>query len=70
VTKLFADSKFLLQQTASLLIYQSVLQNPVGKAYVNLLNNLYTFSSEVNINRPTSITCLQAYSQLKQLNMI
>ena len=62
MTKLFADSKFLLQQTASLLVYQSVLQNPVGKAYVNLLNNLYTFSSETNIHRPTSITCLQAYS--------
>ncbi|MGK7896622.1 MAG: ATP-binding protein [Xenococcus sp. (in: cyanobacteria)] len=62
MTKLFADSKFLLQQTASLLIYQSVLQNPVGKAYLNLLNNLYTFSKETNLNRPTSITCLQAYS--------
>ena len=73
MTKLFADSKFLLQQTASLLIYQSVLQNPVGKAYVNLLNNLYTFSSETNINRPTSITCLQAYSKwfnaLAQVNL-
>ena len=62
MTKLFADSKFLLQQTASLLVYQSVLQNSVGEAYINLLNNLYTFSSETNINRPTSITCLQAYS--------
>ena len=73
MTKLFADSKFLLQQTASLLIYQSVLQNPVGKAYVNLLNNLYTFSSETNLKRPTSITCLQAYSQwfntLAQVNL-
>lgn len=73
MTKLFADSKFLLQQTASLLIYQSVLQNPVGKAYLNLLNNLYTFSSETNLNRPTSITCLQAYSNwfnaLAQVNL-
>ena len=62
MTKLFADSKFLLQQAASLLVYQSVLQNSVGKAYINLLNNLYTFSSETNLNRPTSITCLKAYS--------
>ena len=62
MTKLFADSKFLLQQTASLLVYQSVLQNPVGQAYINLLKNLYTFSSETPLNRPTSITCLQAYS--------
>ena len=73
MTKLFADSKFLLQQAASLLIYQSVLQNSVGTAYINLLNNLYTFSSETNTNRPTSITCLQAYSNwfnaLAQVNL-
>ena len=73
MTKLFADSKFLLQQAASLLIYQSVLQNPVGTAYLNLLNNLYTFSSETNTKRPTSITCLQAYSNwfnaLAQVNL-
>ncbi len=73
MTKLFADSKFLLQQIASLLVYQSVLQNSVGKAYINLLNNLYTFSSETKIERPTSITCLQAYSKwfntLAQVNL-
>ena len=73
MTKLFADSKFLLQQTASLLVYQSVLQNPVGQAYINLLKNLYTFSSETPLNRPTSITCLQAYSSwfdaLAQVNL-
>ena len=62
MTKLFTSSKYFLQQIASLLLYQSVFQNRIGEAYLNLLHNLYIFSSETKINRPTAIDCLQAYS--------
>jgi uncharacterized protein len=62
MTKLFASSKFYLQQIASLLLYQSVLNNTVGKAYIQLLQNLYLFSSEKRNNKVTAIECLQAYS--------
>ncbi|HHP7232543.1 MAG TPA: AAA+ family ATPase, partial [Xenococcaceae cyanobacterium] len=62
MTKLFTSSKYLLQQIASLLLYQSVFRTSVGEAYLKLLHNLYTFSSETKINRPTAINCLQAYS--------
>lgn len=64
MTKLFASSKFYLQQIASLLLYQSVLENTVGTAYRQLLQNLYLFSSEHknSNNNVTAIDCLQAYS--------
>ena len=62
MTKLFTSSKYFLQQIASLLLYQSVFQNPVGEAYLKLLHNLYIFSSETKMDRPTAIDCLQAYS--------
>ena len=62
MTKLFISSKYFLQQIASLLLYQSIFDNSVGQAYLNLLNNLYIFSSETKTNRPTAIECLQAYS--------
>ena len=44
-------SKFLLQQAASLLLYQSVLENKIGQAWLELLHTLY--------QRDTN--CLQAY---------
>ncbi len=62
MTKLFISSKYFLQQIASLLLYQSIFDNSVGQAYLNLLHNLYIFSSETKTNRPTAIDCLQAYS--------
>ncbi len=62
MTKLFTSSKYFLQQIASLLLYQSVFKNPVGESYLNLLHNLYQFTSETKTNRPTAIACLQAYS--------
>jgi uncharacterized protein len=61
MTKLFASSKFYLQQIASLLLYQSVLNNTVGKAYIQLLQNLYLFSSENQNHKVTAIECLRAY---------
>ncbi len=63
MTKLFTNSKYFLQQIASLLLYESVFDDSVGQAYLNLLHNLYIFSSETKINRPTPIDCLQAYSK-------
>ncbi len=62
MTKLFISSKYFLQQIASLLLYQSIFDNSVGQAYLNLLHNLYLFSRETKTNRPTAIKCLQAYS--------
>ena len=62
MTKLFASSKYYLQQIASLLLYQSVFKNPVGEAYIQLFKNLYLYSSEERSNRVTATECLQAYS--------
>lgn len=62
MSKLFASSKYYLQQIASLLLYQSVLENPVGEAYLKLLQNLYLFTSENRSAPVTTIECLQAYS--------
>ena len=62
MTKLFASSKYYLQQIASLLLYRSVLDNSVGKAYIKLLQNLYSYSSEDRSQKVTAIECLQAYS--------
>lgn len=59
---LFASSKYYLQQIASLLLYQSVLDNPVGKAYINLLQNIYSYSREDRNKQTTAIECLQSYS--------
>ena len=62
MTKLFASSKYYLQQIASLLLYRSVLDNAVGEAYIKLLQNLNLYSSETRSDRVTAIECLQAYS--------
>ena len=73
MTKLFISSKYYLHQIASLLLYNSVLDNPVGKAYVQLLKNIYLYSSENRTNKVTAIECLQAYSTwfktLAQVNL-
>ena len=62
MTELFDSSQYYLQQIASLLLYRSVLENRVGKAYINLLQNLYLYSSNDKSNNFTAIECLQAYS--------
>jgi hypothetical protein len=51
----------LLQQTASLLLYQSVFQNPIGKAFIKLLHALYIGSKDSRINPITGVDCLQSY---------
>ena len=62
MTESFASSQYYLQQIASLLLYRSVFKNSVGEAYINLLQNLYLYSSENKSNSVTTIECLQAYS--------
>lgn len=62
MTELFASSQDYLKQIASLLLYRSVFKNSVGEAYINLLQNLYLYSSEDKSNSPAAIECLQAYS--------
>lgn len=49
-------SQLLQQKIASLLIYQSVFENEIGEAFLNLLK---TFSLQTN--QATTIDCLQAY---------
>ena len=60
MTELFASSQDYLQQIASLLLYRSVFKNPVGEAYIDLLQKLYLYSNKSN--NVTAIECLQAYS--------
>jgi predicted AAA+ superfamily ATPase len=55
------SSKFLHNQVASLLLYQSVLQDEVGKAFLNLLQMLDGSSGESKTRSFTSVSCLQAY---------
>lgn len=61
MTESFASSQYYLQQIASLLLYRSVFKNPVGEAYINLLQ-LCSYSNEDKSNSPAAIECLQAYS--------
>lgn len=61
MTELFVSSQYYLQQIASLLLYRSVFKNPVGEAYLNLLQ-LCSYSNEDKSNSPAAIECLQAYS--------
>jgi predicted AAA+ superfamily ATPase len=61
MTELFANSQYYLQQIASLLLYRSVFKNPVGEAYINLLQ-LCSYSKEGKSNSSATTECLQAYS--------
>lgn len=73
MNELLASSQYYLQQIASLLLYQSAFKNSVGEAYINLLQNLYLYSSDNYSDRITTIKCLQAYStwfsKLAQTNL-
>ena len=51
-----AQIKTIERQAASLLLYQSVLENPVGQAFLELLQSLHH-------NDITGIKCLRAYGQ-------
>ncbi|MEB3123567.1 MAG: ATP-binding protein [Snowella sp.] len=54
------SSRILYHQVAALLLYQSVFENEVGQAFINLLQTLHYKDSEQSI---TSVSCLKAYSR-------
>ncbi len=56
-----ASSRLLLHQAASLLLYQSVFQNEVGEAFVNLLQTLHQGDRYRETYQVASVRCLQAY---------
>ena len=49
------NSQDILQQIASLLLYQSVFDNEIGQAFINLLHTIHTRSPEAS-----NIICLQS----------
>jgi predicted AAA+ superfamily ATPase len=51
----------LLQQAASLLVYQTMLQCPVGKAFLELLRMLCQLQTIYQNDRDQTTACLQAY---------
>ncbi len=55
------SSKFLQNQVASLLLYQSVLKDEAGKAFLYLLQTLNSSKTDPKTQPFTSINCLQAY---------
>lgn len=59
-TPIFTAAQPLLQQTASLLVYQSVLEDHIGQAYLQLLAAV--LQAEDN-NTASQVECLKAYGQ-------
>ena len=55
------SSRVLHHQAASLLVYQSVFNNEVGQAFLNLLQNLHNTDKNFSHNQVASVICLQAY---------
>ncbi|AFY76299.1 putative ATPase (AAA+ superfamily) [Pleurocapsa sp. PCC 7327] len=55
------SSKILHNQVASLLLYQSVLKDEVGRSFLYLLQTLNSNKSDPKTQPFTSINCLQAY---------
>ena len=55
------DNKNTLQQIASLLLYQSVFENEIGKAFINLLHTVYIYDRSEETNTLSSLKSLQAY---------
>jgi uncharacterized protein len=57
MTALISDIQSLQRRAASLLLYQSVLQNEIGAAFLNLLQALVAATS----NNGAALDCLRAY---------
>ena len=55
------SSKFLHNQIASLLLYQSVLKDEVGQSFLALLQTLNSNKGDFKLQAFTAINCLQAY---------
>ena len=57
------SSRSLYHQVASLLLYQSIFDNEVGTAFLQLLKTLYEGHGKLPAKGLTSADCLQAYCQ-------
>lgn len=57
------SSRSLYHQVASLSLYQSIFDNPVGCAFLQLLKTLYEGQGKSPAKGLTSADCLQAYCQ-------
>ena len=57
------SSRSLYHQVASLLLYQSIFENAVGSAFLQLLKTLYEGHGKLSAKGLTSADCLQAYCQ-------
>ncbi|MGK7875477.1 MAG: ATP-binding protein [Xenococcaceae cyanobacterium] len=55
------SSRVLRLQAASVLLYQSVFNNEVGNAFLNLLQTLHQRDSNLQTRQMASVFCLQAY---------
>jgi hypothetical protein len=55
------SSKFLHDRVASLLLYQSVLHDAVGKSFLDLLETLNSYKSDPEMRSLTAVNCWQAY---------
>lgn len=58
------SSRALYPQVASLLVYQGVFDHPIGQAFVQLLQRLYSDQSGQNSDPTATTACLQGYGQL------
>jgi len=62
------SSRVLYSQVTSLLLYQSVFDNPIGQAFLNLLYTLHQDESHSQPRQSIAFDCLQAYGNwFKQL---
>ncbi|WP_024544516.1 ATP-binding protein [Picosynechococcus sp. NKBG15041c] len=57
------STRLLYPQIASLLIFQGVLTDPVGQAFLALLDSLYSDQAAQSSGSTASIQCLQRYAQ-------
>ncbi|AFY37420.1 protein of unknown function DUF815 [[Leptolyngbya] sp. PCC 7376] len=57
------SSRTLYPQLASLLIYQGVFDCPIGQAFLELLQRLYTDQSVQNSDTTATTECLKCYGQ-------
>ena len=57
------NSKELLQQIASLLIYQSIFKSELGIAFIELLNEIWLYNESVKNNSLSFLKVLQTYGR-------
>jgi hypothetical protein len=57
-----SSSRILIHQAASLLLYQSIFNNEIGRSFLEVLNALHNNEANSLIRQSPSVTCLQSYS--------